>query len=58
MPENNVSAQLGEAERQGVFAALQTVRQKLPFLIDPTPGERRTLPRIGDRSRVFVDRRR
>jgi hypothetical protein len=35
--ENRVSATLGEAERQAVFAAIQTIRQKLPFLIDLTP---------------------
>ncbi|MET0621695.1 MAG: hypothetical protein ABW250_01815 [Pyrinomonadaceae bacterium] len=55
MPVNRVSAQLGEAERQGVFAALQTLRQKLPFLVDLTPEERRALPRFGDKSRGFVE---
>jgi hypothetical protein len=37
MPENRVSAQLGEAERQTVLAAIQTIRQKLPFPIDLKP---------------------
>lgn len=55
MAENRVSAQLGEAERQAVFAAVQTIRQKLPFLIDLTPEERRALPRFGDKSRGFVE---
>lgn len=55
MPENRVSAQLGEAEQQAVLAAIQTIRQKLPFLIDLTPEERRTLPRMGDKSRGFVE---
>ena len=55
MPVNRVSAQLGETERQAVFAAIQTIRQKLPFLIDLTPEERRTLPRSGDKSRGFVE---
>ena len=55
MLENRVSAQLGEAERQAVFAAIQTIRQKLPFLIDLTPEERRALPRFGDKSRGFVE---
>ena len=55
MPENRVSASLGEAERQAVFAAIQTIRQKLPFLIDLTPEERRSLPRFGDKSRGFVE---
>lgn len=55
MPENRVSAQLGEAERQAVFAAIQTIRTKLPFLIDLTPDERRALPRFGEKSLGFVE---
>ena len=30
MPVNRISATLGEAERQAVIAAIQTIRQKLP----------------------------
>jgi hypothetical protein len=30
MQENRVSASLGEAERQAVFAAIESIRQKLP----------------------------
>ncbi|HEX8187241.1 MAG TPA: hypothetical protein VF586_02750 [Pyrinomonadaceae bacterium] len=55
MPENRVSAALGEAERQNVLAAIQTIRENLPFLIDLTPEERRALPRFGDKSRGFVE---
>src|SRR5215218_7378590 len=55
MPENRISAQLGEAERQAVFTSIQTIRQKLPFLIDLTPEERRALPKFGDKSRGFVE---
>jgi hypothetical protein len=54
MPVNRISASLGEAERQAVLAAVQTIRQKLPFLLDLTPEERRTLPKMGDKSRGFV----
>jgi hypothetical protein len=55
MPDNRVSAQLGEADRQAVLAAINTIRTKLPFLIDLTPEERRSLPRMGDKSRGFVE---
>ena len=58
MPENRVSAQLGEAERQAVFAAIQTIRQKLPFLLDLTPEERHALPKFGDKSRGRERRKR
>jgi hypothetical protein len=44
MQETRISAQLGEAERQAVFAAIETIRRHLPFLIDLTPEERHTLP--------------
>jgi hypothetical protein len=36
------------------LSAIQTIREKLPFLIELTPDERRTILRTGDRSRGFV----
>lgn len=54
MPDNRVSASLSRADRQAVLAAVNTIREKLPFLIDLTPDERRALPKMGDSSRGFV----
>jgi hypothetical protein len=54
MQENRISATLSDADRQAVMAAINTIRQKLPFLIDLTPEDRRSLPKMGDRGRVFV----
>jgi len=54
MPDNRVSAELSEADQQSVLAAIETIRQKLPFLIDLTPEQRRSLPKMGDKSRAFV----
>ena len=54
MPENRVSASLSQADQQAVLAAIQTIREKLPFLIDLTPEERRNLPKLGDKSQAFV----
>lgn len=54
MPDNRVSASLSQADRQAVLDALDTVRQKLPFLVDLSPDERRSLLRMGDKSRGFV----
>lgn len=54
MQENRVSASLSEVDRQAVLSALTTIREKLPFLIDLSPDERRTLPKMGDRSQGFV----
>ena len=54
MPENRVSANLSQADQQAVLAAIQTIREKLPFLIDLTPEERRKLPKIGDTGHNFA----
>lgn len=54
MADNRVSASLSQADRQAVMDAINTIRQKLPFLIDLTPDERRSLLRMGDKSRGFV----
>lgn len=54
MPDNRISAALSQADRQAVLDALNTVRTKLPFLIDLTPEERRALLKMGDKSRGFV----
>ena len=54
MPDNRVSASLSDADREAVLAAIQTIRQKLPFLVDLSPEERHKLPKMGDKSRAFV----
>lgn len=54
MPDNRISATLSSADQQAVLSAINTIRTKLPFLIDLTPEERRSLPRMGDKSRGFV----
>src|ERR1051325_9291352 len=54
MPENRVSASLSQADQQAVMEAIQTIREKLSFLIDLTPDERRKLPKIGDTGHNFA----
>lgn len=54
MPDNRVSATLSEADRKAVLDAIETIRTKLSFLIDLTPEQRRSLPKMGDKSRAFV----
>lgn len=54
MNTNRVSATLSAEDRAAVFSALETIRQKLPFLLDLSPEERRSLPKTGDKSRAFV----
>jgi hypothetical protein len=54
MPDNRISASLSQADRQAVLDALNTIRTKLPFLIDLSPEERKALPKMGDTGRGFV----
>ena len=54
MTDNRISATLSQADQQAVLSAINTIRQKLPFLIDLSPEERHTLPKMGDKSRGFV----
>ncbi len=54
--ENRVSANLSQADKDAVMAALATIKAKLSFLIDIPTEERRTMLKIGDKSRVFVQK--
>ena len=54
MPDNSISAELSQADQQAILAAVNIIRQKLPFLVDLTPEERRALPTMGDKRRGFV----
>ncbi len=42
MVQNLVSAKLSPADRQEIIDAIKTIRDKMPFLIDLTPEERRS----------------
>jgi hypothetical protein len=54
MPYQNISANLPDADLQDIKAALQTIQQKLPFLITLNVEERRKLFKMGDKSLAFV----
>jgi len=56
MAENRVSATLPTTDREAVLAAIATIRQKLPFLIDLNSDDRRAMTKLGDRSRAFVSK--
>ncbi len=55
MPYQNVTATLSEKDIQEIKAALQTIQQKLPFLITLSVEERRKLFKMGDKSLAFVN---
>ena len=46
---------LSVADREAVMKAIATIRE-LPFLIDLTNEQRRSLPKLGDKSRAFVSK--
>lgn len=54
MPYQNISATLTDADLQEIKAALQTIQQKLPFLITLTVEERRSLFKMGNKRLSFV----
>jgi hypothetical protein len=56
MPISPISATLTPADREAVMAAVATIKQKLPFLIDLSAEERKALPKLGDKSRAFVSK--
>jgi len=56
MIENRVSASLTPADVDAILAAINTIKQKLPFLITLSPDEKRSLPKPGDRSRAFINK--
>lgn len=56
MAEVKISAKLSLVEREAVMDAIATIREKLTFLIDLTTEERKSLPKLGDKSRAFVSK--
>jgi hypothetical protein len=53
---NSISATLAPADREAVMAAVATIKDKLPFLVDLSAEERKSLPKMGDKSRAFVSK--
>ncbi len=56
MTTNQISATLDQTNRDAVMAAVATIKEKLPFLIDLTAEQRKSLPKMGDKSRAFVSK--
>ncbi|NJM72821.1 MAG: hypothetical protein HC862_23255 [Scytonema sp. RU_4_4] len=55
MLPQNISAILSTEDIQQIKAALQTVQQKMPFLITLSTEERHKLFKMGDKSLAFVN---
>ncbi len=53
---NQISATMTPADREAVLAAVATIKAKLPFLMNLTPEQRKSLPKMGDKSQAFVNK--
>ncbi len=54
MDTHLINSTLSPEDRQAIGAAIDTLRQKLPFLIDLTVPERRRMPKAADKTRAFI----
>ncbi|WP_392530350.1 hypothetical protein [Nostoc sp. C117] len=55
MSYQNIAAALSPQDIQEIKAALQTIQQKMPFLVTLSTEERRKLVKMGDKSLAFVN---
>jgi hypothetical protein len=51
--DNRISATLSAADKTAILDAIQTIQDKLPFLINLTKHERMTLPKMSDKTMAF-----
>lgn len=50
-----VQGELSTEQLQAIFGLIAQIQSQLPFLIDLSTDDRRSLPKQGDKSRAFVD---
>jgi hypothetical protein len=55
MSNDLIKGEILPEQLQAVLQAIHDIQTNLPFLIDLTTDERRSLPKMGDKSRAFVD---
>ncbi len=56
MSTTRISATLTSTEKDAVLQAIATIKEKLSFLVDLSSDDRKTLPKMGDKSRAFVSK--
>ncbi len=56
MPANRISAVLEQTNIDAINTAVSSINSNLPFLIDLTADEKKSLPRFGDKSVAFVNK--
>jgi hypothetical protein len=55
MTRDLIQGVLSAEQQQAALQTLAQLQSQLPFLIDLSVDERRSLPKMGDKSRTFVD---
>lgn len=53
---NLINAQLSQEDQQAILAALDSIKEKLPFMVSLSPRQRQTLPKMDDARRPFVEK--
>lgn len=53
---NLVSADFSEADYQAVMEAIAVIKKQMPFLVKLSSKERGSLPKLGNKSRAFVEK--
>ena len=56
MSDQKLSATMSATDVKEVMNAIQTIKQKMPFLQALSGDERRALPQPGDRGRAFISK--
>ena len=54
--DNRISASITAADKTAVITAVDTIRSKLPFLLNLTAAERKELPKLGDKTLAFDEK--
>lgn len=55
MNNDLVKGELSAEQQQSIMNLIAQIQSQLPFLIDLTVEDRRSLPKLGNKSRAFVD---
>jgi hypothetical protein len=56
MIPNKISATLSEKDKEAILNAIETIRNKMPFLISLSSDDIKSLMRMGTQSKDFVDK--
>ena len=55
MINNLIIGELPVDQQKVLLQTITDIQSKLPFLLDLTTADRRSLPKLGDKSRAFID---